>query len=72
MSSGTLPEPRSLSPRQTEILKMVAIGATREQVARALEISVRTVGRHLGDIYIRWGVPNRAAAVLTGLRLGVL
>jgi DNA-binding CsgD family transcriptional regulator len=52
-----------LSPRELEVLRLVAEGATDAQVARRLGLQPATVSKHLSRIYARLGVPNRAAAV---------
>ena len=51
-----------LSPREVEVLRLVAEGLTDGQVAQRLHISVRTVGKHLHSVYKKLGVPSRAAA----------
>lgn len=53
---------KTLTPREVEVLRLVAEGLTDGQVAERLYISPRTVGRHLGSIYKKLGVPSRAAA----------
>jgi len=53
---------KTLTYREVEVLKLVADGLTDGQVAGRLHISPRTVGRHLGSIYKKLGVPSRAAA----------
>jgi DNA-binding CsgD family transcriptional regulator len=55
--------PDLLSPREQEVLRLVADGLTDGQVARQLGLSPRTVSKHLERVYARLGVPNRAAAV---------
>jgi len=52
-----------LTPREREVLGLVAEGLTDAQVARRLELAPATVSKHLRRIYARVGVPNRAAAV---------
>jgi DNA-binding CsgD family transcriptional regulator len=52
-----------LTPRQTEILRLVAVGMTNAQIARALVLSEATVGKHLEHIYDRLQVSSRTAAV---------
>ena len=54
---------RRLTPRQTELLSLVAAGHTNAQIARRLGISEGTVRTHLENIYERLDVPNRTAAV---------
>lgn len=54
--------PSPLSPRETEVLRLVARGATNKQVAAELFVSEHTVARHLSNIYAKLGVVSRAAA----------
>jgi DNA-binding CsgD family transcriptional regulator len=56
------PVPR-LTPRQRDLLRLVAAGQTNAQIARRLGISEGTVRTHLENIYKRLGVTSRAAAV---------
>ena len=52
-----------LTPRQWELLRLVAAGHTNAQIARRLGISEGTVRIHLENIYARLQVPSRTAAV---------
>jgi DNA-binding CsgD family transcriptional regulator len=52
-----------LSPRELEVLKLVAEGLTNAQVAERLYLSPRTVNAHLNSIYHKLGVTSRSAAV---------
>jgi predicted ATPase/DNA-binding CsgD family transcriptional regulator len=61
-----------LSPREVEILGLVAEGLTDPQVAQRLYLSPRTVGQHLRSIYQKLGVPSRAAAVKEALGRGLI
>jgi DNA-binding CsgD family transcriptional regulator len=56
------PVPR-LTPRQWELLRLLAAGHTNTQIARRLGISERTVRSHLENIYERLNVSSRTAAV---------
>jgi DNA-binding CsgD family transcriptional regulator len=56
------PAPR-LTPRQNDLLRLVAAGQTNTQIARRLGISEGTVRTHLENIYQRLGVSSRTAAV---------
>ncbi|KRF25054.1 MULTISPECIES: helix-turn-helix transcriptional regulator [unclassified Phycicoccus] len=60
LSPPTLPA--GLTPREAEVLACVASGASNREVARALFISDKTVGRHLANIYLKAGVSSRTAA----------
>jgi DNA-binding NarL/FixJ family response regulator len=56
------PVPR-LTPRQNDLLRLLAAGRTNTQIARHLGISEGTVRTHLENIYERLGVSSRTAAV---------
>ena len=51
-----------LSPREVEVLRLVAAGKTNREIAAALVISEHTVARHLQNIYAKQGFSSRAAA----------
>ncbi len=54
-----------LTPRQWEILRRVAAGASNAEVARALHVSQATVRKHLEHIFLRLDVASRTEAVAT-------
>ncbi len=56
--------PAGLTPREIEVLRMLARGMTNKQTAQQLEISPKTVGRHVESIYSKIGASTRAAAAL--------
>jgi len=60
-----------LTPRETQILRWIAGGASNKQVAREHGITVNTVERHVANIYAKTGVQGRAEAALLALRLGL-
>lgn len=53
----------ALSPREIEILRLLATGATNRRLAQALFISEATVKTHLVHIYAKLGVDNRTQAI---------
>lgn len=57
-----LAAPGGLTPREIEVLREVATGATNREVADTLVISDRTVARHLSNIFTKLGVASRSAA----------
>jgi DNA-binding NarL/FixJ family response regulator len=61
-----------LSPRELEVLRLVAGGATNREAAARLFISEATVKTHLLHVYAKLGVNDRAAAVATGYERGLL
>ncbi len=51
-----------LSPRELEVLRLLATGATNRAIAEQLVLSERTVDRHVSNIFGKLGVSSRAAA----------
>ncbi|MFP3466759.1 response regulator [Leifsonia sp. SIMBA_070] len=66
------PETAALSPRELQILALVADGATNRVAGARLHLSEATVKTHLLSIYAKLGVGDRAAAVAEGFRRGLL
>ena len=75
--SSTLPEVRPveaprippeklamLTPRERDIVTLLAAGATNKQVAVELDITERTVKGHLSNVFMKLGVPDRLKLVL--------
>lgn len=60
-----------LTPRETEVLQLVAAGLASKQIARRLGISEKTVKAHLTNIYQRLGVSDRTQAALWAERHGL-
>ena len=61
-----------LRPREIQLLRLVARGATNRQAADALFVSEATVKSYLLRIYRRLGARDRASAVAEGYRRGLL
>ncbi|GAA3039855.1 DNA-binding NarL/FixJ family response regulator [Streptomyces olivoverticillatus] len=62
----------ALSPRETEILGLLAQGLPNRQISRRLFISEATVKTHLVHIYGKLGVDSRTSAVAAGLAAGLI
>jgi DNA-binding CsgD family transcriptional regulator len=58
----------ALTPRELEVLQMIAFGMTNAEAARRLHLSVHAIKFHLAAIYRRLGVNNRTEAAVTYLR----
>lgn len=66
------PEASALTPRELEVLALVAEGATNRAAGERLHVSEATVKTHLISIYTKLGVGDRASAVAEGFRRGLL
>jgi len=62
----------SLTPREIEVLGMMAEGMGNKQIARGLSISEHTVKFHVGSILAKLGAGSRTEAVTLGLRQGLI
>lgn len=51
----------NLSPRETEVLRLVAKGDSNDEIARKLFLSIRTVERHVANVYAKLGLSGRTA-----------
>jgi DNA-binding CsgD family transcriptional regulator len=59
---ATSGEPHGLTPRELQVLRLVAAGRTNKAIAAELVLSERTVDRHVSNIFTKLGVSSRAAA----------
>jgi DNA-binding NarL/FixJ family response regulator len=64
--------PTDLTAREIELLRLVAQGMSNKVIAQAMSISPNTVKYHVKTVLQKLNVQNRAEAVATALRLGVL
>lgn len=65
-------ETPSLSPREQEVLRLIAEGLSAPEIGRRIHLSPATVKTHLHTLYEKLGVSERAAAVAEGMRRGLL
>jgi non-specific serine/threonine protein kinase len=63
--------PDGLTARETEVLQLLARGRTNQEIAADLVISLRTVERHLTNVYTKIGARNRADATAYALTHGL-
>ena len=61
-----------LTPRQIEVLRLVARGMTNQEIAETLFLSRRTVHAHLRSIFHKLGVGHRSAATRYAVQHGLL
>jgi DNA-binding NarL/FixJ family response regulator len=64
--------PAGLTEREVQVLSLIARGHANKQVATALGISPKTVGRHIEHVYAKAGVSTRAGATLFAMEHGLL
>ena len=67
-SSG---EQLGLTPRELEVLRLVAEGRSNRQIAEVLFISVKTASVHVSNILAKLGVTGRVEAATIAHRLGL-
>ena len=67
-----VPTPNILSPRETDVLRLLAAGLSREQIAEKLCISPETVKSRVKTMMLKLDVSNSAGAVHRGHELGIL
>jgi len=59
--------PDGLTPREAEVLRLVALGCSSREIAEVLVLSVRTVERHITNVYSKTGARTRAQATAYAL-----
>jgi two-component system, NarL family, response regulator NreC len=61
-----------LSERETDVLRLIALGHTNAEIAEQLYISIRTVETHRAHIQQKLGVSSRAELVRSALSRGLI
>jgi DNA-binding NarL/FixJ family response regulator len=69
---GKEEEMPSLTPREVEILQIIAKGLSNAEAAKVLKISRATIRTHLEHIYAKMAVSNRVEAITEGIRQGLI
>jgi DNA-binding NarL/FixJ family response regulator len=69
-SAGLPPEP--LTPRETEVLRLLSGGYSNREIAAAMFLAEGTVKNHVSAVLLKLGVRDRTRAVLRGLELGLI
>lgn len=72
MFSRLAPQPAAqlLSPRERQVIELMADGLTNKEIAARLTLSIHTVVEYVGDIYGKLHVNTRAGAVAKAFRSG--
>jgi ATP/maltotriose-dependent transcriptional regulator MalT len=71
-NTALVSEVNPLSQREVEVLKLIALGNSNQQIAEQLFISLHTVKTHSRRIHGKLGVERRTQAVAKAKRLGLL
>jgi DNA-binding CsgD family transcriptional regulator len=64
--------PAGLTPREVEVLRLLASGRSNKEISEALVLSLRTTARHVTNIYGKIGAHNRADAASYAIRQGII
>jgi DNA-binding CsgD family transcriptional regulator/tetratricopeptide (TPR) repeat protein len=72
LGASAPPAGDAVTPRERDVLRLLAEGQTNQQIARRLVVSEHTVHRHVTNILRKLGVPTRAAAAVRAARTGLL
>ncbi|MBA3490311.1 MAG: response regulator transcription factor [Longispora sp.] len=72
MKRRLAPTGPQLSPREGQVLKLLADGMSVAGIAKQLYVSESTAKTHISKLYEKLGAANRAQALMTALRLGIL
>lgn len=62
----------SLTPRELEVLQLLAEGMTNKQIADELDLSARTIKTHVQNLLGKLDTPDRTGAVARGFRMGLI
>jgi two-component system nitrate/nitrite response regulator NarL len=62
----------ALTPREQEILRLIAAGKSLPEIAKELYLGLTTVKTHVQHLYEKLGVSDRAAAVASAMRRGLI
>lgn len=71
LGRATAALPAGLSPREAEVLRLVAAGKSNREIARALVLSEKTVANHIANIFAKTSSENRAGATAFAIRHGL-
>ena len=66
--TGVRVRDETLSKREAEVLGLVAQGLGNDEIAERLVLSIRTVERHLSNVYVKWGLTGKGARAAAAVR----
>ena len=71
-AANPTPQQKSLSPREVQVLNLIAAGKTHAAIASELGVREHTVLTHIRNLRVKLGAKNKLDAVLTGIRSGIV
>ncbi|MBN9387721.1 MAG: response regulator transcription factor [Chloroflexi bacterium] len=74
-STATLPRRvyvQGLSERELEVLSLLTEGATNQDIAARLTVSLNTVKKHISNIFMKLDSPNRTHAAYLARKMGLV
>ena len=69
ITEGMLPK---LTPRELDVLRWIALGKTKHEIAERLQVSTSCIKRHCENIYLKLDVNNMASAVARAMSYGLI
>ncbi len=69
---GSSSLPKGLTEREVEVLRLLALGRTNQEIARSILVSVSTVKKHVRRVVEKLGVSDRVQAAVRAAELGLL
>ena len=66
------PHVQPLTPRELEVLRLLALGSEHEYIAAELEATLHTVRSHVANLRRKLNAKSRFEAVMTATRLGII
>ena len=64
--------PAGLTAREVEVLRLVALGLSNQEIAEQLVITRKTASNHVEHVYAKTGASNRARAALFAMQHGLM
>ncbi|MCG7416904.1 MULTISPECIES: response regulator [Microbacterium] len=72
LTSVQLGASEQLTPRERDVVELLAQGKSNAEIAKALFLSEATVKAHLGQVMAKWGVRDRVQALIRAVQAGIV